>query len=57
MSRSRLIPLFGAAIVLCTLGGVLIDVPGAAIAGWSVAVLLGITWLVVELTRRLDQRQ
>lgn len=49
-------PLFGIAIAFCILGGVYINAPGAAIAGWNLALLLAVLWLTIDLRARRHNR-
>ncbi len=50
MFDDRRVPLvFGALIVVCVMGAVLIDRPVFAIAGWALAFVLAVGWMAVAL--------
>jgi len=48
----RLSPLFGAMITLCVLCAAFVDVPGMAIAGWTLVLVLAPAWMVTMIRSR-----
>lgn len=58
MRRGRLSPVFAALVIAGILGGTVLDVPWAGIAGWGLALVAAVAWLLVAVllppTKRRD---
>lgn len=52
----RISPIFAALLIIGVLGGTMLDVPWAGIAGWGIAFVAALAWLLTALWRPRPRR-